>query len=142
MSVYADTSFLVSLYVLDANSALAAARMKQIRLPLLLSSLGELELTNAIGLRLYRKEIRPAAAKSSLILLQKDLEDGVLLVKPLPAAAFERAKQISRKHTPKLGTRSIDTLHVAAAIVLQASSFLTFDKRQANLAAAAGLRVL
>jgi predicted nucleic acid-binding protein len=142
LSVYADTSFLVSLYVLDANSALAAARMKQIQLPLLLSSLGELELTNAIGLRLYRKEIRPAVAKSSLILLQKDLEDGVLLVKPLPAAAFERAKQISRKHTPKLGTRSIDTLHVAAAIVLQASSFLTFDKRQANLAAAAGLRVL
>jgi predicted nucleic acid-binding protein len=142
LSVYADTSFLVSLYVLDANSALAAARMKQIQLPLLLSSLGELELTNAIGLRLYRKEIRPAVAKSSLILLQKDLEDGVLLVKPLPAAAFERAKQISRKHTPKLGTRSIDTLHVAAAIVLQAGSFLTFDKRQAHLAAAAGLRVL
>ena len=28
MSAYADTSFLVSLYVLDANSAKAAARMK------------------------------------------------------------------------------------------------------------------
>jgi len=116
--------------------------MKQIQPPVLLSSLGELELVNAVGLRLFRKEIRPAVAKSSLILLQKDLENGVLLAKSLPAAAFERAKQISRKYAPKLGTRSLDTLHVAAAIVLQAAAFLTFDNRQAKLAAALGLRVL
>lgn len=57
MTAYADTSFLVSLYVLDANSALAAARMEQAKLPILLTPLGELELTNAISLRLFRREL-------------------------------------------------------------------------------------
>jgi predicted nucleic acid-binding protein len=141
LSAYADTSFLVSLYVLDTNSALAAARMKQAKLPLLLTSLGELELVNAIGLRVFRKEIRSSAAKASLALFKEDLQGGVLLVKLLPASAFERAKQIAGKRTPRLGTRSLDVLHVASALVLQAESFCTFDARQAKLATAEGLRL-
>lgn len=36
---------------------------------------------------------------------------------------------------------TLDILHIAAAIILRADTFLTFDKRQAKLAAAAGLRV-
>jgi predicted nucleic acid-binding protein len=142
LSAYADPSFLVSLYVLDANSALAAARMKRAKLPLVLTSLGELELVNAISLRVFRKEIKPSVAKSALALLRKDLESGVLMVRPLPVATFERAKQLARKRTPRLGTRSLDILHVAAALVLQASGFYTFDARRAKLATAESLPLL
>ena len=39
MSAYADTSFLASLYVLNGSSALAAARMKRAKLPLLITRL-------------------------------------------------------------------------------------------------------
>jgi predicted nucleic acid-binding protein len=141
LSAYADTSFLASLYVLDDNSALAAARMKRAKLPLLITAFGELELTNAVALRLFRKELSASQAKAAHALIRKDLEDGVLMVSPLPASAFERAKRIARRQTPRLGTRTLDVLHVASAVVLQVDTFYTFDTRQAKLAAAEGLVV-
>lgn len=141
MSAYADTSFLASLYVLDDNSALAAARMKRAKLPLLITAFGELELTNAVALRLFRKELSASQAKAAHALIRKDLEDGILMVSGLPASVFERAKQMARRQTARLGTRTLDVLHVASALVLQAHSFYTFDTRQAKLAGAEGLLV-
>jgi predicted nucleic acid-binding protein len=141
LSVYADTSFLASLYVLDDNSALAAARMKRAKLPLLIAAFGELELTNAVALRLFRKELSASQVKAAHALIRKDLEDGILMVSGLPASAFERAKRIARRQTPRLGTRTLDVLHVASALVLQADTFYTFDTRQAKLAAGEGLLV-
>ena len=41
--------------------------------------------------------------------------------------------------TPRLGTRTLDVLHVVSALALQADTFYTFDTRQAKLAAAEGL---
>ena len=58
MSGYGDTSFLVSLYVLDANSARAAAAMKHAKLPILLTAFGELELINRSEERRVGKECR------------------------------------------------------------------------------------
>ncbi len=141
MSEYADTSFLVSLYVADANSAQAAARMKHAKLPILLSSLGELELTNAISLRLFRKEIGVSEAKLARAWVRKDIQDGVFLLKPLATAVYERAKWIARKRTSQLGTRTLDVLHVASALELLAEVFYTFDRNQGKLAKAEGLRV-
>ncbi len=141
MTAYADTSFLVSLYVLDANSALAAAQMKQAKLPILSTPFGELELINAILLRLFRRELLPPKVKAAHALVRKDIEDGVFLLKPLTATVFERAKQIARRRTPQLGTRTLDVLHVASALVWQADTFYTFDSSQGKLATAEGLTV-
>jgi predicted nucleic acid-binding protein len=41
----------------------------------------------------------------------------------------------------KVGTRTLDTLHVASALELRATEFWTFDDRQAKLAKAVGLKV-
>ena len=38
--------------------------------------------------------------------------------------------------TPRLGTRTLDVLHVVSALALQADAFYTFDTRQVKLAAA------
>jgi predicted nucleic acid-binding protein len=43
------------------------------------------------------------------------------------------------KFGPQLGTRTLDTLHVASALELGASEFWTFDQRQQKLAKAVGL---
>jgi predicted nucleic acid-binding protein len=51
------------------------------------------------------------------------------------------AERLSAAHSEKLGTRSLDILHVASALVLGSVSFLTFDRRQAALARVAGLKV-
>ena len=142
MSVYADTSFLVSLYILDANSEAAAARMARARLPVFMTQVGELELSNALSLRLFRKELVPSQVKAARALMAADLDQRVIQVAPLSGVMFERAKQISRKWTPRLGTRSLDVLHVASALLLKANAFYTFDRAQGKLAAAVGLTVM
>ena len=141
MTAYADTSFLVSLYVLDANSALAAARMEQAKLPILLTPIGELELTNAISLRLFRRELPSSKVKAAQALVRKDFSDGVLLLKPLPEGLFDRAMQMARRRTLQSGTRTLDVLHVASALKLQAEMFYTLDHNLEKLARAEGLPV-
>ena len=141
MISFVDAGFLVSLYVLDANSAKASARMKRAAMPLLLTDIGKIEILNAIGLRLFRKELRPAEAKAAYGLFRQDAEAGVVQIVPLPAVAYERAEQIARTNTPLLGTRTLDVLHVAGAVVLKADAFYTFDQKQAALATAVGLRL-
>lgn len=136
-----DASFLVSLYVLDANSARAAAKMRGAALPLLLTDIGKVEILNAIGLRLFRKELLADEAKKVQALFREDTERGIVRVVPLPAAAYEQAEQIALKHTPLLGTRTLDVLHVAGALIFRADAFYTFDQKQAALASAVGLRV-
>jgi predicted nucleic acid-binding protein len=132
---------LFSLYVLDVNSAAASAKMRRAVLPLLLTDVGKVEILNAVALRLFRKELRPAEAKKVYALFREDIEQGVVQVVPLPAAAFQRAEQIARTRTPLLGTRTLDVLHVAGALVLKADAFYTFDQKQAGLATALGLRL-
>ncbi|HRI12139.1 MAG TPA: hypothetical protein PLX89_03960 [Verrucomicrobiota bacterium] len=51
------------------------------------------------------------------------------------------AERLSAAYSATLGTRSLDILHVASALVLGARDFLTFDTRQGALAAAVGLRL-
>ena len=141
MSAYADTSFLVSLYVLDANSETAARLMKRAELPLMVTPFGELELANAFALRLFRKELTPSGVKAARAMFSKDIQDGVFAQRPLPEMAFERAKKLAQTRTFRLGTRTLDILHVASAVLLRADTFYTMDRRQAMLAKAERLRV-
>ena len=141
MTSFVDTSFLFSLYVPDVNSAVAAAKMRRANFPLHLTDLGEVEMANAIALRLFRKELRPSEAKNVLSLFRKDVQEGVAQIVPLSALAYQLAGQIAELHTPRLGTRTLDVLHVAAALALKADAFYTFDRKQAQLASAVGLRV-
>jgi predicted nucleic acid-binding protein len=141
LSAYADTSFLASLYAADANSAAAATRMKHVALPILLTPLGEFELINALHLRFFRREISPSRLRSALQLVRSDIENEIYRLTPIPSAAFREAVQLASKHTPILGRRSLDVLHVACAVSLQASLFLTFDLRQRELARIAGLSI-
>jgi predicted nucleic acid-binding protein len=136
-----DASFLFSLYVLDVNSAAASVKMRRAVLPLLLTDVGKIEILNAVALRLFRKELRPAQARKVYALFRQDIEQGVVHIVPLPAAAYQQAEQIARTHTPLLGTRTLDVLHVAGALVLKADAFYTFDQKQAGLAAAVGLTI-
>jgi predicted nucleic acid-binding protein len=136
-----DASFLFSLYVLDVNSATASAKMRRAVLPLLLTEVGKIEILNAVGLRLFRKELRLSEAKKVYALFREDVERSVVQIVPLPSTTYQQAEQIARTHTPVLGTRTLDVLHVASAVALKADTFYTFDQKQASLAAAVGLRL-
>jgi hypothetical protein len=60
----------------------------------------------------------------------------------LPDKAFDLCADLGRRLGPKLGVRTLDTLHVACAVELKAQHFWTFDDRQARLAKAVGLKIL
>jgi predicted nucleic acid-binding protein len=62
-------------------------------------------------------------------------------MKPFSAEMLHKASLISARQTPRVGTRALDVLHVASAVVLGAEDFYTFDQSQAELARAEGLVV-
>jgi len=134
LKIYVDTSFLVSLYSPDANSVAAARTMQASSGDRSVSVFGELEIVNAMGLRVFRKEISATQAQSSLNDFEKDLRAGVFQLRPLPEPVFDRARQLSRQTTPKLGTRTADLLHLATALELSADYLYTFDQQQRKLA--------
>ncbi len=112
--------------------------MKTAKLPVLFAALGELELVNALYLRLFRREASVSTIKAAHGFFMKDLEAGILEQRSISAATYETAKRLAQKHTPRLGTRTLDLLHVASALVLQADAFYTFDHNQAKFARAEG----
>jgi hypothetical protein len=75
--VYADTSFLVSLYVQDSNSPEAVRRAGDL-VPLLLTPVGEHELRNAIRLCVFRRQITAAQRDHAFHDLEADKSAGVL----------------------------------------------------------------
>ena len=142
MTDYADTGFLCSLYAPDAHTSRAVARMKRQKLPLPITWLHQLEFRNALRLRIFRKEITPAQRDASLNTMLADLASGVLGHAAVPLTDLTtEAERLSALHSEALGTRSLDILHVAAALVLGRTGFLSFDQRQSKLAAVVGLRV-
>lgn len=136
MRAYFDSSFVVSLYTPDANSTPAARAMQASSSIHLISTFGRLEVANALELRVFRKEISAAQASSSLSDFEKDLHQGFFQLIALPEHVFERAHQLSRRTTARLGTRTADLLHVAAAIELKADCLYSFDRQQRKLAQA------
>ena len=55
------------------------------------------------------------------------------------ATVLDEATRLSAAHTISQGHRSFGILHVAAARIMDAEQFLTFDENQQQLTAAEGL---
>jgi predicted nucleic acid-binding protein len=106
-----------------------------------LSELTSFELSNALEGCRFRREISQEDVDRVLDAFDRDVASGVFTIHSFPPEIFARATALSRDHTSRLGTRGLDILHIAAAILLGASVFYTFDQRQARLARAAGLSV-
>lgn len=143
MSSYADTSFLVSLYGRDVNSRAALALVEQHQPVFTITPFGETEFTNivfAVTARPGTWTVRQARAIEEDFV--SDLQAGVWQWENLPAETWSRARELARRHAPRLGSRALDTIHVASALALAAEDFYTFDRDQARLARAAGLPVI
>ena len=141
MKIYAESSFLVSLYNPDANSTAALRTMQASTGDVFVTTLGELEVINAFELRVFRKEASRAEVKSVLTNFERDLRDGVFQFRSLLDPIFDRARQLSQQTTAKLGTHAADLLHVAAALELGADYLYSFDRKQRTLAQAVRLKL-
>ncbi len=111
--------------------------------PLAVTHHGRVELINSIGLAAHRGFITGPTCEAALTALDDDFSQGRYIQADLLwRAALKRAGELSRKHTPTLGCRSLDVLHVASAVDLSLRYFLTFDLRQQKLAKLVGLKLL
>ena len=109
---------------------------------LTLSQLCELEFRNALHLAVFRGEITAIDAELRKRLFLEDLANGIFAVTPVPASElFAKSIELADRHSARLGTRSLDLMHVAAALILKAGFFLSFDTRQRKAAKAEGLKV-
>ncbi len=140
MRIYPDTSFLVSLYLQDDNTDRAVLATTRNPPPFLITALHRAEFANAVSLRVFRWEISRRAARLAKAQFRQDASVGRFELLSLPSSLYAEAESLSSRRTPRLGARTLDVLHVASARLLDAEAFLTFDKRQARLARAEGLK--
>jgi predicted nucleic acid-binding protein len=139
--VYADASLVVSLYIREAHSEAAVAALSRLDSALRFTSLLRHEVFNALRLAAFRGDITLDTCRDLIADIEADQRRGLLLATPLPwDLLFDEAERLSAGHTAALGLRSLDLLHVAAARLLGAELFLTFDRRQRKLAEKAGLK--
>ena len=142
MVAFADTGFIASLYLEEATSKAADAALGERRQPLHLTPLVALELRNAFNRSVQRKRITTAQRDALWQDVEADIAGGFLVPTPMASGqVHDKARQLSDRHTPTLGTRSLDLLHVAAALVLEVEIFFSFDDRQRKAAAREGLKV-
>jgi len=152
MKMYADTSFLVRLLVRDVDNETALEAHRRVGRPFLIyTPFHALEVTNALRLRTFAVANATAAIKRQFRKEQDETErrlracvmKGLFQTTAMPwDAAAERAVELSIAYSQRLGVRSFDLFHVAAALELHFKEFITCDLRQAALAKAAGLKVI
>jgi predicted nucleic acid-binding protein len=142
MVIACDTSFLFSLYGSDANSAKAVEWIAGNTKALHLNSLTQFEFGNALRFSEFRKVIPAGAAIRYWADFETAISQGRLIVATSNLAdVVEEAKRLSSIRTLTGGHRGFDILHVASAVKMNATHFLTFDTNQKSLAVAEGLIV-
>ena len=142
MDSYFDSAIIVKLYVMEATSPQAIRLVDAHVPPYCLTHWQELEVKNAIRLKTFRKEISVSEMTESIAAFEQDISTGRWERPVYDAFTVEKkAHEISATYSSELGCRTLDIIHVAAAIVIQAKVFITFDGRQGALAKQAGLSV-
>ena len=148
MIAFPDTSFLCSLYRQQVHSPRAVAYMHALTGPLPVSSLLLLEFRQSVRLqaRLHAQDRTKGYLKHDatrmLQSVQADLASKEIEVLPVDwSDVHQLAENLSARYTEQSGHRLADILHVATALHLGATGFLTFDANQKLLAEAEGMVV-
>lgn len=146
MIAFPDTSFLCALYVPQSTSKGAIAHYRTMTEPLHVSALLLGEFRQSVRFQIFRHSRDPSQGYpkriglEALEKLHANLEAGALVVAPAEwADVFAVAERLSARHTIEHGHRYLDILHVATALHLGASHFLSMDANQRRIAVAEGL---
>jgi predicted nucleic acid-binding protein len=138
LTIYADSSFFVSLHIVDLHSQEVWRRMLS-QPAIWLTPLHEAEFVHAAFLHVFWKKATLFEAEAAVDAFKRDREASVWIAVDVPKDSFERSVDLARRYGPSLGVRTLDSLHVACALELKADKFWTFDERQEKLAEAVGL---
>jgi len=140
VTLWLDTSVLVSLYVPESRSARVARLVRRAGEPIPFSQLHELEISNALRLRVFRREAKRKQVDATRARITEDLDAGILRRVAVEwPVALARAIELADQHASRVGCRSLDLLHVSAAMISASDRFVTADRRQGTIARRAGL---
>lgn len=142
MKAYFDTSAVVPLYLPEIRSDRAREEARRAgQIPY--TPLHALELTSAIHLNCGRRSITPAELRAVSLQIEDDRSAHRLRTTPLDLAdVFASATDLATRHAQTVLCRSLDVLHVAAALHLRCAELVSADERQLQLARAVGLDVV
>ena len=98
---------------------------------------------NAIRLAVVHRAIDAHQASAQLKQIESDLKDELLLTHLNIdwTDVLRKAEKLGAAYNQKIGCRSADLFHIAAASTCGYDTLFTFDEKQAALARAAGLSV-
>ena len=143
MKAYADSSFIVALYLQQQSSSKAVAWLERYGRALPFTPWHRLEVRNALRLAVYYKAIDALQCRTQLRQIETDLKDQTLLAHLAIdwTDVLRAAEKMGAAHTQTIGSRSADLFHVAAARQTGCDCFLTFDEKRSMMATAARLSV-
>ena len=141
MVIYLDTSAFIKLYIREDGSEEVHSLVTSQDDPLPLWDILEAELTNALRLKVFWGDLEAEQSDYLLAKFRARKLKGQYY-RPLLDQQDLMASFIDLTHkTVTLSCRTLDIFHVAAALMIGADLFVSFDDRQIKLAKQAGLKV-
>ena len=137
--VYVDTSALIKRYITEANSDEFDAFFMA-RTPLAISRLTLVEMRCALARRHRNNEITALLEEQAMDEVRTDIQDGALSVHPTNDDQVVHALHLIEQVAPR-PLRTLDVLHLSAALRINAHEFATADKNQAAAAQALGMTI-
>jgi predicted nucleic acid-binding protein len=141
--IYSDASFIVSLFA-NEDKRTAAWRWWESNglCQIIVSRLTLLEVENTFHAHHLDHKFTAPDLRHALTGLAQARMEGLLVRREAAVhRLYPEAHRLISHFSSKAAYGTLDILHVAAAMVFRAGTFLTFDKRQAALAITAGLHV-
>ena len=142
---YWDTSALLKLYVLENDSAYFRHLVSKSNRPLFTSDIAKEETLCALYRKEFAGDLQGGAATALFTTFEADIEQGRIITVPKGTDVLAEAKKVltaAYAETPPLFIRSLDAIHVASALSVQAATLVATDKRLRETAELMGLKVL
>jgi predicted nucleic acid-binding protein len=142
---YWDTSALLKLYVVEADSGYFLRLIARGGLPVYTSTIASTEVLCALLRKESVGDLRDGGAKALFRRFRKDCDTGRVLLAPYGEDVSREAERLGRlafaRSQPAL-IRSLDLIHVATASVGKAAAVIATDKRLRALASLLKLNLL
>ena len=143
MSLYYDSGVLVKLYVREDRSDEVTRFVARRGESVAVNRLHELEIRNALRLKRFRDEIDDVQLAASLGMIAADFAERRLIRHEADwQVIHDEAERLSAVTGATVGVRTIDVIHIAAALTQMATGVVSFDRRQLAAARISGLRVV
>ena len=142
-AAYYDTGILLKLYTNEPASSAVQAFVAGRGEAIPVTDLHLTEAISALRLKEFRGECTAEQGSAALSCIEEDLRSRVLRRTAVNwPEIWIRCQTLARAETARHGARTLDTLHVASALQLNANELITTDMRQAALGRACGLAVV